>query len=169
MVLYLRLTSFNPLYWGVLIVTPYSSTSENLSHTFQSSLLRCSHCDTRLLLGTNDPGSFNPLYWGVLIVTSDRISSAHFTCFCFNPLYWGVLIVTTKAKGRRATTAVSILFTEVFLLWLREIRRDLKMEDPEFQSSLLRCSYCDRDWLLGKPGGAHRFNPLYWGVLIVTT
>ena len=138
---------FNPLYWGVFIVT---------------FLL----CEPTELIGT----SFNPLYWGVFIVTVHRFKNDFGTLLSFNPLYWGVFIVTElRALGFDVVVIefqssllrcfycdvipnfvnmvgfllVSILFIEVFLLWRILRPRTGWRSWSWFQSSLLRCFYCD--------------------------
>ena len=159
---------FNPLYWGVLIVTSWFFEVEACKTLrFQSSLLRCSYCD-----------SFN--FW-----SSKRIS---WVSILFTEVFllWHCLATREVIKK-----AVSILFTEVFLLWQRSETKD-RERGRSFQSSLLRCSYCDYQsasrlprWLPFQSSllrcsycdaqkdefvtaNAAGFNPLYWGVLIVT-
>ena len=90
---------FNPLYWGVLIVTRYQMPwMQGPVIGFQSSLLRCSDCD-----------------W----IPNDRRKNGP----RFNPLYWGVLIVTAEngSPGQSCPIEVSILFIEVFWLWRRSL------------------------------------------------
>ena len=137
--------SFNPLYWGVFIVTAITVKPTGTSIS-----------------------SFNPLYWGVFIVTSHRLKSLKSHLFSFNPLYWGVFIVTFVMKLIPNVLRVSILFIEVFSLWLPS---SFPPDPPcGFQSSLLRCFHCDDPGFKlpvsadTRPG----FNPLYWGVFIVT-
>ena len=211
---------FNPLYWGVSL-WPFESNSpfpklivsilfievfllwrgRKRSGTiggglFQSSLLRCFHCDQQqrdgllryfqvsilftevLLLWRNwplrkrrrKPIGFNPLYWGAFIVTTVAMRNIIIKSVSFNPLYWGAFIVTFPAFPfvRRDTVKVSILFTEVLLLWLRYTTRQTQVP-LRFQSSLLRCFYCDIGRFLKAEAGQKGFNPLYWGAFIVTS
>ena len=120
---------------------------------FQSSLLRCSYCDG-IWNGWRfaQDVSFNPLYWGVLIVTvlpgiGDTLPDQG-----FNPLYWGVLIVT-RANCEKPS-GISISFQSSLLRCSYCDAAVCPGDGPRnvaaFQSSLLRCSYCDD----GKQTGA---------------
>ena len=93
---------------------------------------------------TRNPVSsrFNPLYWGVLIVTG--LTQSEIAASLVSILFIEVFLLWLRKRRTacRSTEAVSILFIEVFLLWLKGGLRVDEKYIP-FQSSLLRCSYCD--------------------------
>ena len=162
-----EVVSFNPHYWGVLIVTPQSMVICMREELFQSSLLRCSYCDSKAASPT----------------TSGRkgFQSSLLRCsYCDG--YWG--------GGSGEGTNVSILFTEVFLLWLLTSKRSSVPSlrfNPLYWGVLIVTEngvWCGKRptgfnphyWgvlivtrpLTRRSSGRRRFNPLYWGVLIVT-
>ena len=112
---------------------------------FQSSILRCSYCDnTAKCAPLNGFVEFQSSILRCSYCDDEDLRTYAKDLFGFNPLYWGVLIVTCSGTAwRERFESVSILFTEVFLLW---------------QHSAQEISECDQP----------SFNPLYWGVLIVT-
>ena len=117
----------------------------DLSITFQSSLLRCSYCDAIHHRGRIVHRLVSILFTEVFLLWRHQ----------------------SAPRNDSRVLCVSILFTEVFLLWLPTGITPCEIW-KEFQSSLLRCSYCDGllPWF---SSGSHMcFNPLYWGVLIVT-
>ena len=136
---------------------------------------------------------FNPLYWGVLIVTfcsglRRRISlyvSILFTeVFLLWPsykmgkvrrisevsiLFTEVFLLWRQSKAvERNDLMVSILFTEVFLLWRQAAFNSLTMESVSILFTEVFLLW--QLWSFPDPSRAYsRFNPLYRGVLIVTS
>src|SRR5690606_16321958 len=105
---------------------------------FQSSLLRCSHCDFQSS-GSTSPQS--PLFQSSLLRCS----------YCD---------IVFNVSASTPNDLVSILFTVVFLL-LPVSSTQSCQRSQWFQSSLLRCSYCDLELQLKDVKVLSRFNPLY--------
>ena len=136
---------------------------------FQSSLLRCFHCDFgRRQLWSCGASRFNPLYWGVSIVTladdrfGDEYSEVSILFIEVFPL-WRL----TATSIRYGWQTVSILFIEVFPLWRRQTEPHSTPLERRFNPLYWGVSIVTRGPHRDL-GTLHCFNPLYWGVSIVT-
>ena len=117
--------------------------SDLIDQVFQSSLLRCSHCDTAHTSNHKSSARFQSSLLRCFYCDQEiPVEPGHATAN-FNPLYWGAFIVTHQTGVDCSCDAISILFTEVLLLW----------PYPSMATVWMTCL---------------DFNPLYWGAFIVT-
>ena len=183
--------SFNPLQWGLLILTSSRSYSisrylvsipfngaywflQNQSATTHQSMVLFQSPSMGLIdsytIWTSSTetctGSFNPLQWGLLILTALRPKSWSLDRPCFNPLQWGLLILTRcRLAILTWISTVSIPFNGAYW-FLHPCENRLECWYVFQSPSMGLIDSYSRSYICLNL--VFRFNPLQWGLLILT-
>ena len=106
------------------------------------SLLTCSYCDTTACrCSLPCPACFNPLYWGVLIVTKGRELVGQKPHLFQSS--WSDFIVTFFVSHPSVTRREAFQSSLLRCSHCDRLPPHLPTHKLPFQSSLLRCSHCD--------------------------